>query len=392
MVVYRKLNRWIEARASSVPSGKGKEPSNGKGETAEVAEVSCAPAAGSSENICRTVTKHFVKRYQRLLRSCISALPLPVGRLTRRSNFLAPKGEIQKRKVETKMKKILALIMAMLMVLSLVACGTKAPVEETEAPETEAAVTGVEDGILTVAMECAYAPYNWSQPDDANGAVPIVNAPGSYANGYDVMMAKKLCEANGWELEVMQLDWDSLVPAVQNGTVDAVIAGQSMTADRMEMVDFAGPYLYATIVCLTKADSALANAAGISELSGTCTSQLGTIWYDTCLPQIENADIQAAAESAPAMLMALETGMVDFVCTDMPTAQGALVAYDDFTLLDFAGTEDDFEVSDEDVNIGISVMKGNTVLKDAMDAVLSTMTADDFNALMAEAIAVQPIG
>ena len=205
------------------------------------------------------------------------------------------------------------------------------------------------------------------------------------------MMAKKLCEANGWKLEVMQLDWDSLVPAVQNGTVDAVIAGQSMTAERMEMVDFAGPYLYATIVCLAKQGTAQAEAKGISELTGTCTSQMGTIWYDSCLPQIEGADIQTAAESAPAMLMALETGAVDFVCTDMPTAQGALVAYPDMVILDFAGTEDDFEVSDEEVNIGISIMKGNTTLKTALDGVLSQMTADDFNAMMADAIAVQPL-
>jgi hypothetical protein len=60
------------------------------------------------------------------------------------------------------------------------------------------------------------------------------------------------------------------------------------------------------------------------------------------------------------MLMALETGTVDFVCTDMPTAQGAVIAYPDMTILDFSGSSDDFKVSDEDVNIGISVMKGNT--------------------------------
>ena len=189
----------------------------------------------------------------------------------------------------------------------------------------------------------------------------------------------------------MRLDWDSLVPAVQNGTVDAVIAGQSMTAERMEMVDFAGPYLYATIVCLAKKDTPQAAATGKSQLTGTCTSQLGTIWYDTCLPQIEGADIQSAAESAPAMLTALETGAVDFVCTDMPTAQGALVAYPDMVLLDFAGSGDDFEVSDEEINIGISVRKGNTTLKEALDKELSKMTADDFNKLMEEAIKVQPI-
>ena len=295
------------------------------------------------------------------------------------------------------MRRLIAMILAAMMMLSLAACTASEPAQTTgaagnDATETTGAVmTGVEDGVLTVAMECAYAPYNWSQPDDSNGAVPIVNSEGNYANGYDVMMAKKLCEANGWELEVMQLDWDSLVPAVQNGTVDAVIAGQSMTTDRMEMVDFAGPYLYATIVCLAKSGTEQASATGISQLTGTCTSQMGTIWYDTCLPQIEGADIQTAAESAPAMLMALETGAVDFVCTDMPTAQGALVAYPDMVILDFAGTEDDFEVSDEDVNIGISIMKGNTELKDALDSVLSEMTAEDFNKLMAEAIAVQPI-
>lgn len=294
------------------------------------------------------------------------------------------------------MRRMFAIVLTLVMLMSLAACansnaGSNTTNAGNETTGAAAAVTGVEDGVLTVAMECAYAPYNWSQPDDANGAVPIVNSEGNYANGYDVMMAKKLCEANGWKLEVMQLDWDSLIPAVQNGTIDAVIAGQSMTADRMEEVDFAGPYLYATIVCLAKSGSAQASATGISSLTGTCTSQMGTIWYDSCLPQITGADIQTAAESAPAMLMALETGAVDFVCTDMPTAQGALVAYPDMVILDFAGSGDDFEVSDEDVNIGISVRKGNTALKEALDSVLSKMTADDFNAMMADAIAVQPI-
>lgn len=298
------------------------------------------------------------------------------------------------------MKKFLALAMALAMTASLAACGSSGSSTSSGSASSGSSVsssaqtvpTGVEDGVLTVAMECAYAPYNWSQPDDSNGAVPIKDS-NEYANGYDIMMAQKLCEANGWKLEVVRLEWDSLIPAVQSGTVDAVIAGQSMTADRAEQVDFAGPYLYASIVCLTKADSAYADAKGLSDLSdGTCTSQLGTIWYDTCLPQIQGAQIQTAAESAPAMLMALETGAVDFVCTDMPTAQGAMVAYPDFKLLDFSGSGDDFEVSDEDVNIGISVMKGNTTLKDALNSVLSTMTADDFNDLMSQAVAVQPIG
>ena len=275
------------------------------------------------------------------------------------------------------MKKLLAAVIALMMVMA-----SAAFAEGT---------TGVEDGVLTVAMECAYAPYNWAQPDDANGAVPIKDNA-LFANGYDVMTAKEICEANGWQLEIMQLDWDSLIPAVQSGICDAVIAGQSMTSERMESVDFAGPYLYASIVCLTKKDSKFAGAKGISELAGgTCTSQSGTIWYDSCLPQIPDAQIGMPAESAPAMLMAVASGAVDFVCTDMPTAQGALIAYPDLVLLDFAGSGNDFEVSEEEINIGISVKKDNTALVDAINAYLKDKTADDFNALMAEAIKIQPL-
>ncbi len=291
------------------------------------------------------------------------------------------------------MRKITCLVLAMLLTLSLAACGGKT---ETAATTAAASSSGVEDGVLTIAMECAYAPYNWTQGDDSNGAVPISNVPGSYANGYDVMIGKKIAEANGWQLEVIQSDWDSLVPGVQTGIFDAVIAGQSMTAERSEQVDFAGPYFYATIVCVTKKDSPFASAKSIKDLAGgKCTAQIATIWYDQCLPQIEGANVQTAAETAPAMLMALETGSVDFICTDMPTAQGAIAAYPDMTILDFSGTDGDFQFSDqvraENVNIGVSVKKGNTELKDKIDAVLSTMTQDDMNALMQQAIAVQPL-
>lgn len=295
-------------------------------------------------------------------------------------------------------KSIPALLLSAAMMLSLAGCGATASTAPSEAASTEAtsgeaaaeAIPGVEDGVLTVGMECAYAPYNWTQADDSNGAVPIVNNPGSYANGYDVMVAKKICETYGWELEIMAIEWDGLTPALNAGTIDAVIAGQSMTEARLAEVDMAGPYFYASIVCVTKADSAQAAATGISNLTGTCTAQTGTIWYDSCLPQIPGADIQTQAETAPAMIMAVESGTVDFICTDMPTAMGACATYPDLTILDFSGSEDDFQVDEGEINIGISVAKGNTALKDAMDGVLSGMTADDFNAVMDEAISVQP--
>ena len=245
--------------------------------------------------------------------------------------------------------------------------------------------------VLRVAMECGYAPYNWTQTTDANGAVQI-SGSSDYAYGYDVMMAKLIAEELGYDLEIVKLDWDSLVPAVLSGTVDCVIAGQSITSERLQMVDFTDPYYYASIICLVKEGSEYENAQGVSDLAGaSCTSQMNTVWYDVCLPQISDADILPAQDSAPAMLVALESGRVDLVCTDMPTGQAALVAYPDMRLLDFSGSDDDFEVSQEEINIGISVNKNNGELKEAINGVLATLTVDDFNAMMDEAISVQPL-
>ena len=292
-----------------------------------------------------------------------------------------------------KLKNTLALSLAAVMAAGLTACGSAASpaADSTAAESTEAPDGDGDPTTLTVAMECAYAPYNWTQNDDANGAVEI-RGSSDYAYGYDVMMAKKIGEALGQKVQIVKLDWDSLIPAVMSGDVDCVIAGQSITAERAAQVDFSDPYYYASIVTLTKKDSAYANAASVADLAGaTATSQLGTIWYDTCLPQIENANILPAQETAPAMLVALNSGACDIVVTDHPTGQAALTAYPDLVMLDFGGGDGDFQVSDEDVNIGISMKKGNTALKDAINEVLATMTTDDYNTMMDEAISVQPL-
>lgn len=296
------------------------------------------------------------------------------------------------------MKKVMALALAAMMAAaSLAACGGKAT-ETTAAAGGDAAGTtaaaepaAAEKKVLKVAMECGYAPYNWTQPDDSNGAVPISGSP-DYAYGYDVMMAKLIAEKLGYDLEIVKLDWDSLVPAIQSGTVDCVIAGQSITSERLEMVDFTKPYYYASIISLVKADGAYANATDVAGLAGaTATSQQNTVWYNVCLPQVPDANILPAQESAPAMLVALSSGKCDLVVTDMPTGKAALVAYPDFKLLDFTGTDGEFKVSEEEINIGISLKKGNTELKEAIDGVLAEMTAEDFDKMMDEAISVQPL-
>jgi len=283
-----------------------------------------------------------------------------------------------------KSRKVLAVLTAAVLAFLMTSCGG------SSSGKTGNSAT-VDKDSLKVAMECGYAPYNWTQPTDANGAVQIDGSK-DYAYGYDIMMSKKIADSMGKKLVIEKLDWDSLVPAVQSGKVDCVIAGQSITADRLQSVDFSEPYYYATMVTLVKKDSKYASAKSVKDLTGaTVTSQLNTIWYDKCCPQIPSGNVLPAQESAPAMLVALEAGKCDAVVTDQPTGKAALVAYPDMVMLDFAGTDGDYKVSDEDVNIGVSMKKGNTELKDAVNKVLKTMTKDDFSKMMDDAIKVQPL-
>ncbi len=289
------------------------------------------------------------------------------------------------------MKKKLSLLLALVMSLGLMGCANSSNAT-TETATASAATAEDETFTLRVGMECAYAPFNWAQADDSNGA-SLISGTSEYAYGYDVMMAQAICDANGYDLEVVRLDWDSLIPALQAGSIDAIIAGQSMTAERAEQVDFTTPYYYASVVSLVKADGPFADATSVDEFAGAvATSQLGTFWYNDILPQLGDAiDLLPAQETVPAMLVALESDAVNLVVTDEPTALAACNAYPDMLMLNFLGTDGDFEAAEEYINMGISVEKGNTELLEAINAVLATYTPEDYSEMMNYAIEVQPL-
>ncbi len=113
----------------------------------------------------------------------------------------------------------------------------------------------VTNGVLKVAMECAYRPFNWTDLNTpSTGAVKITGGEGEntgmYANGYDVQIAQYVANKLGMKLEIYQYAWDSLIPAVQAGTVDAIVAGMSPTAEREEQVDFTDVYYESNLVII----------------------------------------------------------------------------------------------------------------------------------------------
>ena len=110
-------------------------------------------------------------------------------------------------------------------------------------------------GVFRVAMECAYEPYNWTETEKKSvGAVAITGEgkDGLYANGYDVQIAQYIANKLGMTLEICSYEWDSLIPALQSGNVDAIIAGMSPTAEREEQIDFTDVYYESNLVVIYK--------------------------------------------------------------------------------------------------------------------------------------------
>lgn len=110
-------------------------------------------------------------------------------------------------------------------------------------------------GTLKIGMECAYEPYNWTDTEGTSlGAVPISSEgqSGLYANGYDVQIALYVANRLGLKLEIYAMEWDSLIPAVNSGAIDAIVAGMSPTAERSEQIDFTDTYYESNLVVIIR--------------------------------------------------------------------------------------------------------------------------------------------
>ena len=110
-------------------------------------------------------------------------------------------------------------------------------------------------GTLKIGLESAYEPYNWTDTDGSSfGAVPISSEgqQGLYANGYDVQIAQYVANRLGLKLEIYAMEWDSLIPAVNSGAIDAIVAGMSPTAERAQEIDFTDTYYESNLVVIIR--------------------------------------------------------------------------------------------------------------------------------------------
>lgn len=179
------------------------------------------------------------------------------------------------------------------------------------------------NGVFKVGMECAYDPFNWLQNDSSNGAVQVEGLNGKYANGYDVQIAAQVANALHMKLEIYQYEWDALLPGVQSGAIDGIVAGMSPTEERLKEIDFSANYYQSNLVIIGRKGSKLLNCKNLSEIDQKgfkIAAQPGTFHLDALKAQTKNCTVIDNLKDFVDMRIALEAGSIDGYVAEEPTA------------------------------------------------------------------------
>ncbi|QNQ81058.1 ABC transporter substrate-binding protein/permease [Lactobacillus sp. PV034] len=242
--------------------------------------------------------------------------------------------------------------------------------------------------VLKIGMEANYPPYNWTQTNDANGAVPIDGSK-QYANGYDVQIAKIIGKKLHRKVVVEKTEWDGLLPALTSGKIDLIIAGMSPTPERRKAINFTEPYRKGTFVVIVNKNSKYAKAKTLNDFDGAkLTAQQGTLHYDL-IKQLKGAKRQPAMRDFSAMRQSLNSGTIDgYVSEDIEYTSYKAVNPNvvAINLNKMSG----FHVDADDSETSIGVKKGNTQLLNQVNAILATISNKKRAQLMNAAIREQP--
>ena len=240
---------------------------------------------------------------------------------------------------------------------------------------------------LKVGMECGYAPFNWFQDNDKNGAVKIDNG---YCNGYDVEIAKLIAKGLNKKLVIVKSEWDALLgPALSAGKVDIVIAGMSPTPERKQSLSFTKPYYESDLVVVVRKNGKYANAKSINDFKGAkITGQQSTLHYNV-IDQMKGVAKQEAMKNFPSMVVALSSGKIDGYVSERPGAMAAVNSNPELEFISFEG-ENGFTYEKSELDIAIGVKKGDEELVGKIDKILEEINPEQRTEIMNSAIKNQP--
>ena len=279
------------------------------------------------------------------------------------------------------MKKVLCLLCLFIFGIALTACQT---------PE-------VSNDKLVIGMECGYQPFNWTTNTESEYTLPI-SGSNKYVDGFDVQIAKYLAESLGREVVIKKIEWDGLIPALQNGEINMILAGMTDTPARRESIDFTTTYLSSDLAFLVKTENlpegnSRENPLSYQELlelfkdkSLICQANVvGDGYIADYFANQEGYNIHHNSPAATYPLAAydVKSGAAFAMPAELPVIEamtnlgGLSVLYVDYSFL-----------SADDLNgltVSIGIKKGNTELCEALNEALNKLSNEQKALWMGEA-------
>lgn len=247
-----------------------------------------------------------------------------------------------------------------------------------------AACGGPEEGTLTVGLECDYAPFNWTSTSEG---VEISGSAGA-CDGYDITVAQEIAAELGMELRIRKIEWLGLIPALNTGEIDLIIAGMSPTEERKESVLFSDAYFRSEQVLVVRRESLYADAEGLEDFSGArIIAQQGTL-QDDLITQIPDVDHASPLSDYGALVEQVTSGVSDGLVAELPVALSITQNNENLVMVQLG--DSGFTVDESDITVSIALRHGEEALRDEINAILASIDDATRQAWMEEALINQP--
>ena len=278
--------------------------------------------------------------------------------------------------------------------MGLAGCGVNAPADSDagSAPSDDTEQTGGtdwgQDGVMRIGMEAAYPPFNWQEDEATDTNIPIENVDGAYAEGYDVQIARRVCDELGLDPVAVKMEFTGLISALNGGQIDVIIAGMLDTPERKESCAFSDSYsTYFDYVMLVPKGSPYADAESIDDFAGaTVLGQTNTL-LDDVIDQIPDVKHATPVDSTADMIARVKNGTVDAITFDIDSGRGYTQNDDSLVMVEFEKGKG-FELGYTGSCVGIR--KGDTDLLEKVNAILAEIPEEERQEIMDWAIASQP--
>lgn len=249
------------------------------------------------------------------------------------------------------MKKKLIISMLVLVMALLAACGTKDETSDNEGTASQ----GEEKKVLTMGTSADYPPFEFVDPTKGEEII-----------GFDVDLANLIGEKLGYEIEIQNIDFNGLIPAVQAGKLDFVMAGMTPTPDRDKVVDFSTPYNETVQMVVTKKDSGIKK---VEDLAGkTVGAQTSSIQEDLANEVAKTVDLKVESRNLiPEVIQEIMTKRFDAAIIEDIVAENYVERNKELTF---------FPVVVDDIDYKAAVLPEGSELKEKFDKAINELTEE----------------